>query len=213
MSHELPSQASQLDLVLRWAEGPDQPTSVASLSDRFELGEGEGGYEAVFTAEGGLVPHAGGERFVWTEERDRAIEAALRQMGEQPRPTVLRQFDEVREALLLGRLDAGAAAALLSELGDYLERQLERWQLRPPVADPGLEEARSAVQHAMLILKDAVMQLLAYAADQEASTMVLAQRLSEQAVHGLERARFSLLASAPAPGGSELASSSSLGFH
>ena len=194
----------ELDVLLRWQDAalPEHDGSLGD--DRFDQVDADEAVAApLLEARGSGAPPPPDECFVWTHERDRALEEALRELGRQPRPAVVVQLEEVREALLLGTLPPAGAATLLGELVGYLEGQLEQRKRIPRSFASDLAEAGSAVEHALLLLRDAVVQLMAYAANGETSAVVLTQRLTEQALHHLDHARHTLMAS-PLAGSPEL---------
>jgi hypothetical protein len=193
-----PPDETRVNVLLRWQDEPVQhQVTEQTASDRFDamVAQQSG---AVFERLPDLASKLSSqETFEWSEERGRAIEAALHQLGQAPRPAVVQQFEAVREALLLGTLEPRHASELLGELLGYLDERVDRWHGKPATSDPQLTEARISVKQALLNLRDAVLQLTAYASEREAATMVLAQRLAEQSMHSLEEARLSMLAAEP----------------
>lgn len=189
-----PGRADNLDLMLHWKD--DAPVLPAPRDDRFELRDEEALQEASFQV-AGHAPAPVPEIFQWTEDRDRAIEAALRGMAEAPTARVHQQLVRIREALQTDRLDAARATALLDEVDAWLAGELRTRRARPAVADERIHAARSSVCDALHLFAEVSGVLRAYVASHSGADLVLATRLADQAGGFLLDAREALLRAAP----------------
>lgn len=135
--------------------------------------------------------------FQSAEERERAIEAAMRRLGERNEPQVSRQ--------LAMMIEEGCSSEQLDEVEGWLREQLSGWQTRvtlPEGDSPEAQEDREIAETFNLALSQAcdglnlALELVEMLRSGQ-TTPSLAQALLSQVNDHLQQARQFLLASEP----------------
>ena len=138
---------SQFDLHLQWERGEAKKRSQQDAFEGSDLELAEEAAEVEVTqheAEEEPV-HAGIASFEWSEDRARAIEAAMRRMGERNEARVNHQLGQY--------LREGCQPQQLDEMEEWLRQQLSAWQER--VALPEDEVDRELAEPFNLALSQA----------------------------------------------------------
>ena len=183
---------SELDVRLDWTRGEAQRREGDAF-DGSEVGEESSLVEATEAIAEAADPE--GAAFEWSDERARAIEAALQRQGPRPAAQVCG---------LLGRMiREGRREDQLDQIEDWLHSQLEAWQGPVQPADEcqeshdEAESFNSALAHGSDGLNLALEVVALLRQGHEPEQMILAERLLGQVNEYFQNARQALLAAEP----------------
>ena len=204
-----------VDFLLQWQSTAEKRRTTHQDSVEVEVPEGE-------AAEAGTVEHAPSEsepeavpeefvetpeepgphveddeEFEWSEDRERALDAAFSQAPEGSSPRVHLQLESIIAALSEAKLAAPQALVLVGEIDAYLQKRLQAERAKVPVAHPAFLQSREDKVKALVAWQEAAAALREYLEHGEEVQLKVARYAAEQGRTFLEASLEVLLAAEP----------------